>query len=80
MKKQAHGAHVNSPEGRQRKRQRIFFPGLNHKLHRRKIKMKYELNISLTESVLDTIAKAHQRIILVKHTAGDNDTPVACML
>ena len=39
--------------------------------------MKYELNISLTESVLDTIAKAHQRIILVKHTAGDNDTPVA---
>lgn len=38
--------------------------------------MKYALNISLTESVLNTITKAHQRIVLVKHTAGDNDTPV----
>lgn len=39
--------------------------------------MDYTLNIDLTEEVLDTIAKAHQKVVLVKHTAGDNDSPVA---
>ena len=39
--------------------------------------MQYNLNIELSEEVLDVIAKAHQKIVLVKHTAGDNDAPVS---
>lgn len=37
----------------------------------------YRLNIHFGEEDLKIIAKAHQKVILVKHTAGDTDTSVS---
>lgn len=39
--------------------------------------MNYSLSINFTQKVLDVIAKSGQKVVLVKHTAGDNDTPVS---
>lgn len=38
---------------------------------------KYRLNINLNEDDLKFIEKAHQEVVLVKHTAGDSDSSVA---
>lgn len=38
---------------------------------------KYKLDIRIKEDDLRAIAKAHQRVVLVKHTAGDKDSSVA---
>lgn len=38
---------------------------------------KYKLNIKINDQDLKTIYKAEEKIVLIKHTAGDNDTPVA---
>lgn len=37
----------------------------------------YKLNIKLSEEDLKTIYKAEEKIVLVKHTAGNNDSQVA---
>lgn len=37
----------------------------------------YRLNILFAEQDLATISKAHQRVVMIKHTAGSTDTPVA---
>lgn len=38
---------------------------------------KYKLNINLNEEDLKLAGKAHQKVVLVKHTAGDSDSSVA---
>lgn len=37
----------------------------------------YRMNINFKDDDLKTISKAHQRVVLVKHTAGDADTSVS---
>ncbi len=39
--------------------------------------MHYKLNIDFADEVLDTIEKARQKVVLVKHTAGNGDSAVA---
>lgn len=39
--------------------------------------MNFKLHINFTEEALEIISKAHQRIVLIKQTAGNKDTAVA---
>lgn len=39
--------------------------------------MNYQLHINFTEEALEVISKEHQKVVLVKETAGNKDTAVA---